>query len=64
MILRNKYNTHHLGEGALHSVGHGHSGWTHVSVGLYKVVNGPAHTHVHTRQNINLMSKEPHVFDW
>lgn len=32
----------HLAEGALHTVGHGHSGWTHVSVSLYEVVNGPA----------------------
>lgn len=34
----------HLAEGALHTVGHGHSGWTHVSVSLYKVVDGPAYT--------------------
>lgn len=44
----------HLGEGALDAVGHGHSGWTHVSVSLYKVVNGPAHTHTCTHTTFKL----------
>lgn len=56
MIPRSRYTvTHHrhLGEGALDTVGHGHSGWTHVSVGLYKVVNGSASKHEHTDTRLN-----------
>lgn len=43
----------HLAEGALHTVGHGHSGWTHVSVSLYKVVDGPAYIKWMKKNNIN-----------
>lgn len=47
MFIRETHHGH-LVEGALDTVGHGHSGWTHVSVGLYKIVNGPARTHTYT----------------